>query len=246
MATAKGDFEITATIASFGGTLLKLKHTSKSTRCSMSLNLYLPPQAKFQTVPVLFYLSGLTCTGDNCAEKGFFQAHAAKHGIAIVYPDTSPRGLSIKGEDESWDFGSGAGFYVDATEEPWREGYNMYTYIVEELPVALYKSFPELEGERVGITGHSMGGHGALTIVSSHTLSRTNPSNLTPKVSSFATPPNTAPSPPSPPSPTPPTAPGVRKPLAATSAHQTLLNGRNTMPQSLSKLSKVQSTYSST
>jgi S-formylglutathione hydrolase len=158
-------FETTATIASFSGRLLKLSHSSAVLGCSMNLNLYLPPQAETQTVPVLFYLSGLTCTGDNCAEKGFFQAHASKHGIAVVYPDTSPRGLKIAGEDDSWDFGSGAGFYVDATEAPWSGGYKMYSYIVDELPKLLYGSFPELDGERVGITGHSMGGHGALTIV---------------------------------------------------------------------------------
>lgn len=158
-------FETTATIASFGGKLLKLKHRASSTNCEMTLNLYLPPQASKTKVPVLFYLSGLTCTGDNCAEKGFFQYPAAKHGIAIVYPDTSPRGLNIAGEDESYDFGSGAGFYVDATKEPWSRGYKMYTYITSELPSTLFKQFAkELDGERVSITGHSMGGHGALTL----------------------------------------------------------------------------------
>lgn len=134
----------------------------------MALNLYLPPAAtspSLSKVPVLFYLSGLTCTGDNCADKGFFQAYASKNGIAIVYPDTSPRGANIEGEDESWDFGSGAGFYVDATEEKWRPNYNMYTYITEELPKALFASFEILDSERVSIMGHSMGGHGALTLV---------------------------------------------------------------------------------
>lgn len=134
----------------------------------MALNLYLPPAAISPSpskVPVLFYLSGLSCTGDNCADKGFFQAHASKQGIAVVYPDTSPRGANIEGEDESWDFGSGAGFYVDATEEKWRLNYNMYTYITEELPEALFASFDRLDSERVSITGHSMGGHGALTLV---------------------------------------------------------------------------------
>ncbi|KAL0639120.1 hypothetical protein Q9L58_001804 [Maublancomyces gigas] len=133
----------------------------------MALNLFLPPTAISPSpskVPVLFYLSGLTCTGDNCAEKGFFQAYASKHGIAVVYPDTSPRGAKVEGEDESWDFGSGAGFYVDATEENWRSNYNMYTYITEELPKALFSSFGVLDGERVSITGHSMGGHGALIL----------------------------------------------------------------------------------
>lgn len=157
-------FETTASIASFGGRLLKLKHKSSATTTEMALNLYLPPQASKQKVPVLFYLSGLTCTGDNCAEKGFFQSPASKHGIAVVYPDTSPRGLCIAGEDESYDFGSGAGFYVDATAEPWSRGYKMHSYITSELPKALFQQFRELDGERVSITGHSMGGHGALTL----------------------------------------------------------------------------------
>jgi S-formylglutathione hydrolase len=130
----------------------------------MSLNLYLPPQSTSQKVPVLIYLSGLTCTGDNCSEKGFLQRHASKHGIALVYPDTSPRGASIAGEDDSLDFGTSAGFYVDATKDPWSKNYNMYTYITSELPTALFSEFSQLDGERVSITGHSMGGHGALTL----------------------------------------------------------------------------------
>jgi S-formylglutathione hydrolase len=159
-------FETTATIASFGGKLLKLKHASKSTGTDMALNLYLPPQASQQLVPVLFYLAGLTCTGDNGAEKGFFQKYASQEGIAVVYPDTSPRGLNIEGEDKDWDFGTGAGFYIDATNEPYSKGYKMYSYIVDELPSELYKEFAQLDSSRVSITGHSMGGHGALTIVS--------------------------------------------------------------------------------
>lgn len=163
---ARMSFETTATIASFGGKLLKLKHAAKSTGCDMALNLYLPPAAaQGKKVPVLFYLSGLTCTGDNCSEKGFFQHAASQKGIAVVYPDTSPRGLKIQGEDDSWDFGSGAGFYVDATAAPWKDGYKMYTYITEELPNALFAAFEkELDSSRVSITGHSMGGHGALTL----------------------------------------------------------------------------------
>ncbi|KIW00104.1 S-formylglutathione hydrolase [Verruconis gallopava] len=158
-------FETTATIANFGGQLLKLKHPAKTTNCDMALNLFFPPQASKGPVPVLFYLSGLTCTGDNCSEKGGFQAHAAKKGIAIVYPDTSPRGLKIAGEDDSYDFGTGAGFYVDATKEPWSGGYKMYSYITDELPKALFAQFGDkLDGSRVSITGHSMGGHGALTL----------------------------------------------------------------------------------
>jgi S-formylglutathione hydrolase len=158
-------FETASETATFGGKLLQLKHHAKSTNCEMALNLFLPQQSKSQKVPVLFFLAGLTCTGDNCAQKGFFHAAASKLGIAIVYPDTSPRGLNVQGEDDSWDFGSGAGFYIDATKEPWSKGYNMYTYIVDELPKALFENFKQLDSSKVGITGHSMGGHGALTIV---------------------------------------------------------------------------------
>ena len=155
-----------ATIANFGGKLLKLSHDAPSTNCTMNLNLFLPPQASSRKVPVLIYLSGLTCTGDNCAEKGFFQHGASKHGIAVVYPDTSPRGLKIQGEDDAYDFGSGAGFYVDATQEPWSKGYKMYSYITKDLPDALFSSFgQQLDSSKVSLTGHSMGGHGALTLV---------------------------------------------------------------------------------
>ncbi|KAF8864239.1 putative esterase [Acephala macrosclerotiorum] len=159
-------FKTTATIASFGGKLLKLTHDATTTGCEMALNLYLPPNAgaTSQKVPVLFYLSGLTCTGDNCAEKGFFQHGASQKGIAVVYPDTSPRGLKIQGEDDSYDFGSGAGFYINATASPWSKNYKMESYITSELPKALFSSFPELDSSRVSITGHSMGGHGALTL----------------------------------------------------------------------------------
>jgi len=163
-------FETKATIHTMGGKLLKLSHESASTKTPMALNLFLPPLAiatsspATNKVPVLFYLSGLTCTGDNCAEKGFVHAAAAKHNIAVVYPDTSPRGTKIAGEDEAYDFGSGAGFYVDATEQPWAENYNMYSYVAKELPEKLWEGFPVLDQARVGITGHSMGGHGALTL----------------------------------------------------------------------------------
>merc|ERR1712187_880071 len=158
---------IKAVIASFGGKLLKLSHMATSTRCAMAFNLYLPPQAfeePQKKIPVLIYLSGLTCTADNCSEKGFFQHGASKNGIAVLYPDTSPRGLNIPGENDSWDFGTGAGFYVDATQQPFNEVYNMYTYVKEELPNVVFQEFPELDPKRVSITGHSMGGHGALML----------------------------------------------------------------------------------
>ncbi|QIW97561.1 hypothetical protein AMS68_003079 [Peltaster fructicola] len=158
-------FEVQGTIASFGGKLLKLAHQATTTSCQMKLNLYLPPGAtSSKPAPVLFYLAGLTCTGDNGAEKGFFQHKAAQKGMAVVFPDTSPRGLEIEGEDESYDFGSGAGFYIDATKEPWSKGYKMYSYITDELPKALFEQYKELDSKRVSITGHSMGGHGALTL----------------------------------------------------------------------------------
>ncbi|OBT62308.1 hypothetical protein VE03_09055 [Pseudogymnoascus sp. 23342-1-I1] len=157
-------FSVQATIASFGGNLLKLEHNATSTGSTMKLNLFLPAQAEKGKVPVIFYLAGLTCTGDNGAEKGFFQATASTHGIAIVYPDTSPRGLGVQGEDESWDFGTGAGFYLDATKGPYSAGYKMSSYITKELPIALYGQFENLDSSRVSIMGHSMGGHGALTL----------------------------------------------------------------------------------
>ncbi|KAL8943605.1 MAG: hypothetical protein Q9216_000970 [Gyalolechia sp. 2 TL-2023] len=156
-----------ATIASFGGKLLKCTHNASTTNCEMAFNLYLPPQTLNNTlsrVPLLIYLAGLTCTGDNGAEKGFFQHAASQKGIAVLYPDTSPRGLKIQGEDDSYDFGSGAGFYVDATKDPWSKGYSMYSYITSELPQAVFDNFKEVDGSRVSIFGHSMGGHGALTL----------------------------------------------------------------------------------
>lgn len=157
----------TATIASFGGKLLKLAHSSSTLGCDMAFNLYLPPQAttnKLHKVPLLIWLSGLTCTGDNCAEKGFFQHGASEKGIAVLYPDTSPRGLKIQGEDDAYDFGSGAGFYVDATADPWSQNYKMYSYITQELPKVVFGEFSQIDSSRVSISGHSMGGHGALSL----------------------------------------------------------------------------------
>lgn len=173
-------FETKSIIASFGGKLLKLAHDSKVLNCRMSLNLFLPksatggstsaspsdPPTPLFNTPLIFYLAGLTCTGDNGAEKGGFHARAAQHGIAMCYPDTSPRGLKIEGEDKDYDFGTGAGFYVDATAEPWSRGYKMYSYITKELPEQLFAQFGELDPKRMSIMGHSMGGHGALTCVS--------------------------------------------------------------------------------
>ncbi len=121
------------------------------------------PEANITPVPVLWYLSGLTCTEENFTFKAGAQRYAAEHGIILVAPDTSPRGAGVAGEEESYDFGTGAGFYVDALVDPWKENYRMYSYIVKELPDLVFKHFP---GDRMrqGISGHSMGGHGALTI----------------------------------------------------------------------------------
>lgn len=161
----KMPFETKATIASAGGKLLKLSHESKSTKTPMDVNLFLPAAAKTQKVPLLIYLSGLTCTPQNCTEKGFFQQAAAKAGIAVLFPDTSPRGANLPGETDAWDFGAGAGFYINATESPWSGHYHMETYVRDELPEAVFAEFgDQLDSSRVSITGHSMGGHGALTL----------------------------------------------------------------------------------
>jgi len=153
----------------FGGQVQKWTHASEATGTPMTFSIFLPPQAveAGAKVPVLYYLSGLTCTDDNFTQKACAQRAAAAHGLALVAPDTSPRGAGIEGEDDSYDFGSGAGFYVDATVEKWSQHYNMYSYISKELPTLVNASFP-VDGGRVGITGHSMGGHGALTIALRH------------------------------------------------------------------------------
>jgi S-formylglutathione hydrolase len=127
----------------------------------MEFAVYLPPQAERRKAPVLYWLSGLTCTWANFTEKAGVQRHAARHGLIIVAPDTSPRGTDLPGEHDAYDFGSGAGFYVDATEEPWARHYRMYSYVTKELPAVIDASFP-VDRERQGIFGHSMGGHGAL------------------------------------------------------------------------------------
>jgi S-formylglutathione hydrolase len=129
----------------------------------MSCSVYLPPAAETGPVPVLYFLSGLTCTDENVTVKGGAQQFAARHGLAFVAPDTSPRGLDLPGEHDDWDFGSGAGFYVNATQPPWADHYRMYDYVTEELPQLLGTALP-IDIDRAAITGHSMGGHGALVI----------------------------------------------------------------------------------
>ncbi len=153
--------EIAATKC-FGGWLKRYKHPSTSLNCDMIFAVYLPPQAETQKVPLLWWLSGLTCTDENFMQKAGAQRIAAELGIAIICPDTSPRGLDLPGEHDSYDFGSGAGFYVNATQEPWKTHYRMYDYITQELPALVMANLP-LNG-RESISGHSMGGHGALVL----------------------------------------------------------------------------------
>ena len=147
----------------FGGTQFVYRHDSHETGTSMRFGAYLPPQAQAGKVPVLYWLSGLTCTEENFIVKAGAQRVAAELGVAIIAPDTSPRGLGYPGEDDSYDFGTGAGFYLDATEAPWSGGYRMYSYVAEELPALVADELP-VDPARCGILGHSMGGHGALTI----------------------------------------------------------------------------------
>lgn len=154
--------EIIASNKSFDGWQHRLRHRSDVLQCDMTLSLYLPPHAEHDAVPVLYWLSGLTCNDQNFVTKAGAQRYAAEHGVAIVAPDTSPRGDGVA-DDDGWDLGQGAGFYVNATQAPWAAHYRMYDYIVDELPGALEARFP-LDGTRRGIFGHSMGGHGALTI----------------------------------------------------------------------------------
>ncbi len=152
----------------FGGIQGVYRHASRETGTDMTFAVYLPPQAKAGKVPVLWYLSGLTCTHENVMVKAGLQAHAARHGVILVMPDTSPRGEGVPDDPQgAYDFGLGAGFYVDATQEPWSKHYRMYSYIVRELPEVVADAFPA-DMDRQGITGHSMGGHGALTIALRH------------------------------------------------------------------------------
>ena len=148
---------------SFGGVQKTIRHASTETGTDMNVSVFLPPAADHGPVPVLYFLSGLTCTEENVTAKGGAQRYAAEAGIALVAPDTSPRGLELPGEHDDWDFGSGAGFYVNATESPFRNHYRMYAYVTEELPALLSQTQP-IDVARASITGHSMGGHGALVI----------------------------------------------------------------------------------
>lgn len=148
--------------ACFGGVQGVYSHKSDSCRCDMTFGLFLPEEARDENVPLLWYLSGLTCTHENAMTKAAAQGWAAEHGIALVFPDTSPRGEGVA-NDDAFDMGQGAGFYVNATEDPWKPHFQMWDYVAEELPALLARNFA-IDAERQSITGHSMGGHGALTL----------------------------------------------------------------------------------
>lgn len=145
----------------FGGSQEVWEHQSSTLSCPMRFAIYLPAQAKEAKLPVIYWLSGLTCTEQNVITKSGFQRYAAEQGVIIVCPDTSPRGDDVA-DDEAYDLGKGAGFYLNATQDPWAKHYRMYDYIVEELPALIREHFPA--SDKQSIFGHSMGGHGALTI----------------------------------------------------------------------------------
>lgn len=148
----------------FGGHNKRFKHFSPTLGCSMTFHIYFPPSSSpSHKFPVLYWLSGLTCSDENFMIKSGAQRAASNEGIALIAPDTSPRGLNVEGEADSWDFGVGAGFYVNATQEKWKN-WRMYDYVVKELPELLTDNFPQLDTSNASIFGHSMGGHGALTI----------------------------------------------------------------------------------
>jgi len=156
------DLTLLSATRSFGGWVKRYQHYSSSLDCQMIFAIYLPPQAESTKVPLLWWLSGLTCTDENFMQKAGAQRVAAELGMAIICPDTSPRGTNIPGESDSYDLGSGASFYVNATQAPWSKHYRMYDYIVTELPELIHANLP-LNGKE-SISGHSMGGHGALVL----------------------------------------------------------------------------------
>lgn len=150
-----------ASVKEFGGWLKRYQHPSEQCQCDMTFSIYLPPQAATQKVPVVYWLSGLTCTDDNVRTKAGAQRYAAEYGLALVMPDTSPRGDDVADEAERYDLGKGAGFYVNATEQPWAKHYQMFDYINTELVALVEENFNVVPGLK-SIFGHSMGGHGAL------------------------------------------------------------------------------------
>jgi S-formylglutathione hydrolase len=161
--------ETISEVRSHGGVQGVYRHASSATGTEMTFSVFMPPQPeKGEPLPVLWYLSGLTCSHANVTEKGEYRAACASQGIIFVAPDTSPRGEGVPDDSAgAWDFGLGAGFYVDATEKPWAANYRMWSYVTEELPALVAEHFPVDLGAQ-GITGHSMGGHGALTVALRH------------------------------------------------------------------------------
>jgi len=155
--------ETLSTSIAFGGTQGVYRHASTATGTDMTFAVYVPPHAPDARLPVLWFLSGLTCTHANVMDKGEYRRACAEHGVILIAPDTSPRGEGVP-DDDAYDFGQGAGFYVDATEQPWAATFNMKRYVEDELPALIAAAFPMADMARQGITGHSMGGHGALTI----------------------------------------------------------------------------------
>lgn len=149
--------------ACHGGVQRTYQHESGVIGLPMRFSVYLPPQARSETVPGLFYLAGLTCTEETFPIKAGAQRFAALHGISLISPDTSPRGAGVPGEADAWDFGVGAGFYVDATQAPWSKHYRMYSYVRDELRELVVSKLP-VDSSRLGVFGHSMGGHGALVL----------------------------------------------------------------------------------
>ncbi|MES3013763.1 MAG: S-formylglutathione hydrolase [Pseudomonadota bacterium] len=149
--------------ACFGGVQGFYQHDSDETGTPMKFGVFVPPQAKLKPVPMLFFLAGLTCSEETFAIKAGAQRHAAEHGLILVTPDTSPRHTGVEGADASWDFGTAAGFYLDALEAPWRANWRMGSYVTRELRKLVFEHF-EAREDRVGLFGHSMGGHGALTL----------------------------------------------------------------------------------
>ncbi|MGO4836358.1 S-formylglutathione hydrolase, partial [Rhizobiaceae sp. 2RAB30] len=152
-----------STSKSHGGVQGVFSHASEACACDMTFAVFVPPQAIARPCPVVWYLSGLTCTHANVMDKGEYRRKAAELGLILVCPDTSPRGETVPDEKDNWQFGSGAGFYVDATQEPFARNYRMYSYVTQELPALVAQNFPT-DMSRQAIFGHSMGGHGALTI----------------------------------------------------------------------------------
>ncbi|NPT47021.1 S-formylglutathione hydrolase [Paraburkholderia sp. 1N] len=157
--------ELLSSHACHGGEQRIYRHDSQAVGLPMRFSVYLPPQAlqANANVPALFYLAGLTCTEETFPVKAGAQRFAAQHGIALIAPDTSPRGAGVPGESAAWDFGVGAGFYVNATQQPWAKHYRMYSYVRDELRETVLANLP-VDGARLGIFGHSMGGHGALVL----------------------------------------------------------------------------------